>query len=79
MPIYETETRGKIRIPSTNRQKVRLWREKKAKEGGKNLSVWIEPEIVRQMDELLERFPDEDKTSIIALALRTLYEQKTNS
>ncbi|RJP94021.1 MAG: hypothetical protein C4518_04510 [Desulfobacteraceae bacterium] len=75
MPVYETETRGKIRVPSTNRQRVRQWREKKAKEGGKNLSVWMEPETVKQMDELLERLPDEDKTSIIALAIRMLHEQ----
>ena len=75
MPIYDTETRGKIRIPSTNKQRVQAWRNKKAKEGGKNMSVWIEPETVKQIDELLEKFPDKNKASLVAHAIESLYQK----
>jgi tRNA(Ser,Leu) C12 N-acetylase TAN1 len=62
-------------MPSTNR--VKKWREKKAKEGGRSLSVWLKPETAQMMDELKKELKAEN-ASVIAQAIKTLYEVTCN-
>ena len=50
---------------------------KKAQEGGRNLSVWLNADTVKQMDFLLDKFPDKNKASLVAHAIESLY-QKTD-
>ena len=76
MPEYDTKTRGKIKIPATKKERVQSWREKKKKEGGKSLTVWVDVAAVEQLEALLDRFPRENKSSLVALAIKTLYEQE---
>jgi hypothetical protein len=75
MPIIQTKTRGKIKVPLTNKERVRAWREKKAKEGGQNLTVWLEVDTVQKMEILLDRFPKKNKASLVAFAINELYNQ----
>ncbi len=55
------------------RERVREWREKKAKKGGRSLSVWLEPETARMMHELLGHY-GETASPLIARAISTLYD-----
>ena len=75
MPTYETKTRGKIKVPLTNKQRVQSWREKNSKEGGRNLSVWLDADTVKQMDFLLDKFPDKNKASLVAHAIESFYQK----
>jgi len=79
MPEYDTKTRGKIKIPATKKERVQSWRAKKKKEGGKSLTVWVDVAAVEQLDALLDRHPRENKSSLVALAIKTLFEQKTTA
>ena len=74
MPIYKTTTRGKVRVPYTNRERVRAWRNKQAQKGGKSLTVWTGPETVEKIDWLLDALPRENKSSLVAKAIDALYE-----
>ena len=56
-----------------HRDKMRKWREKRGAEGGRNLSVWLEPETLRMVDELLDRYPRLNKKKLVAEAVRVLY------
>lgn len=56
-----------------SRERVRKWREKKAKKGGRSLSTWLEPETVRMMDYLLNHY-GETAAPLIARAIASLYE-----
>jgi hypothetical protein len=55
---------------------VQSWREKKKKEGGKSLTVWLDADVVKQMEALLGMFPDKNKSSLMAFAIKTLFEQE---
>jgi len=79
MPEYDTKTRGKIKIPATKKERVQSWREKKKKEGGKSLNVWLDVKAVEQLDALLDRYPRENKSSMMAFAIKTLFEQETTA
>ena len=76
MPLLPTVSGEMVMVPLTNKQKVRVWRKKKAKEGGKNMSMWINPETVKQIDELLIRYPDKNKASLVAFAIQCLHDQR---
>jgi hypothetical protein len=56
--------------------RIREGREKKKEAGGKSLTVWLDAEAVKQLDELLFRFPRKNKSTLVAHALKTLYEQE---
>jgi len=62
-------------MPSKNR--VRKWREKKAKEGGRSLSVWLKPETAQMMDRLKKELKAEN-ASVIAQAIKKLHEVTCN-
>ncbi|MBC2716453.1 MAG: hypothetical protein HF978_14205 [Desulfobacteraceae bacterium] len=79
MPTYNTKTRGKIKVPALPKERVQSWRDKKKKSGGKSLTVWLDAESVKQLDELLFRFPRKNKSSLVVYALKTLFEQETAS
>jgi len=55
-----------------SRERVRKWREKKAKKGGRSLSTWLEPETAQMMDFLLSHY-GESAAPLIARAIGTLY------
>ena len=55
------------------RERVREWREKKAKKGGRSLSVWLEPDTARMLHELLSHY-GETASPLIARAISTLYD-----
>jgi|GEM_PF-6068256 len=74
MAKIKTETRGTIDVPLTNKERVREWRKKKAEAGGRNLSVWMEPETAEMMDRLLDLYPKKNKASLVAMAIRRMYE-----
>ncbi|MDY0039579.1 MAG: hypothetical protein RBS57_04655, partial [Desulforhabdus sp.] len=61
-----------------SRERVRKWREKKAKTGGRSLSTWLEPETVRMMDYLLDYY-GETAAPLIARAISTLYQITCNN
>lgn len=79
MPTYDTKTRGKIKVPAPAKERVQSWRDKKKKAGGKSLTVWIDAETVEQLETLLYKFPRKNKSSLVAHALKTLYEQNSTS
>lgn len=56
-----------------SRERVRRWRERKAKKGGRSLSTWLEPETVRMMDYLLNYY-GETAAPLVARAIANLYE-----
>jgi hypothetical protein len=74
MAKIKTETRGIVDVPLTNKERVREWRKKRAEAGGRNLSVWMEPETAEMMDRLLDLYPKENKASLVAMAIRRMYE-----
>jgi hypothetical protein len=55
-----------------SRERVREWRERKAKKGGRSLSVWLEPETAQMMDHLLKSF-GETASPLIARAIKNLH------
>lgn len=55
-------------------EKVRRWRTKKAKEGGRSLSVWLEPETARLLDEIRQTNPEAKMKEIVRVAIEQLYE-----
>ncbi len=62
----------------TNRQRVKEWRERRSKEGGRSLSVWIEPETAKKLDELKEK--SEEATSfLVARAIAALHNVTCNN
>lgn len=61
----------------SSRERVRKWREKKAKKGGRSLSTWLEPETAKMMDYLLDYYGD-TAGPLIARALTTLYNVTCN-
>ena len=75
MAKIQTETRGIIDVPLSDKERAREWREKKAKAGGKSLTVWLEPEAARQMDALLDACPRENKKTLIAWAIEELFKK----
>jgi hypothetical protein len=62
----------------TNRQRVREWREKKAREGGRSLSVWLEPEIAKKLDEL-KGASGESTAVLVARAVSTFHSVTCNT
>lgn len=56
-----------------SRERVRRWRERKAKKGGRSLSTWLEPETVRMMDYLLNHY-GETAAPLVARAIANLYD-----
>ncbi len=74
MTKIETETRGTIDVQLTDKERAREWRKKKADAGGKSLSVWLEPATLEMMEELLDLYPKENKKTLVAWAIRHLYE-----
>lgn len=79
MPTYDTKTRGKIKIPASPKERVESWREKKKNAGGKSLTVWLDAESVKQLDELLFRFPKKNKSTLVTHAIKALFEQEVAS
>ncbi len=67
--------RSKVKIAKTTRERVKSWREKKAEKGGRSLTVWLEADIAKMLELLLDRHPDKNKTSLIALAVKELHKQ----
>ena len=62
----------------TNRQRVKEWRERRSKAGGRSLSVWIEPETAKKLDELKEK--SEEATSfLVARAIAALHNVTCNN
>lgn len=62
----------------TNRQRVKEWRAKKAKEGGRSLSVWMEPEIAGKLDSLREA-SGESTSLLVAQAIAALHDITCNN
>lgn len=62
----------------TNRQRVKEWREKKAREGGRSLSVWLEPEIAKKLDEL-KGASGESTAVLVARAVSTFHSVTCNT
>ena len=61
----------------TNRQRVKEWRERRSREGGRSLSVWMEPETVKKLDEIKEK--SEEATSfLVARAIEVLHNVTCN-
>jgi len=73
MPVYDTKTRGKIRVPYTKKELVQRWRKKQTEKGGRNLSVWMKPETVETMNRLLDKYPGKSRAAIVAIALQKLH------
>ena len=55
-----------------SRERVRRWREKQAKKGGRSLSTWLEPETAQSMDYLLKHY-GETAASLVARAIAALH------
>lgn len=77
MPVYETETRGKIRVPATKKENVKIWRDRKRAEGGRSLNIWIDKETVDRLELLLDRYPAKNKSELIAFAIEELSKRET--
>ena len=56
----------------TNRQRVKEWREKKSKEGGRSLSVWMKPEIAKKLDEI-KAIAGESTSRLVARAIESFH------
>ena len=54
------------------KKRVREWRERKAREGGRSLSTWLEPDTARMLDFLLGHY-GETVSPVIARAIESLY------
>jgi hypothetical protein len=61
----------------TNRQRVKEWREKKSKEGGRSLSIWMEPEIAKKLDEIKET-AGESTSLLVARAIAAFHDVTCN-
>jgi hypothetical protein len=62
----------------TNSQRVREWREKKSKEGGRSLSVWMGPETARKLHEIKDR-SGEATSSLVTRAIEALHAVTCNT
>lgn len=60
-------------MAKTVKERVRAWRDKKSREGGRSLSAWLEPETARMFRSLQEHF-GETTSPLVARAIRSLYE-----
>lgn len=76
MPIYETETRGKIRVPAIPKEAVKIWRERMKAAGGRSLNLWLDKESVDCLDTLLDRYPAKNKSELVAFALQELFKRE---
>jgi hypothetical protein len=57
--------------------RMRQWRSKKEEEGGRSLSLWLEPETAKQLNELRRHFGRSKggrNKPIISKAIRDLHE-----
>jgi len=79
MAKIQTETRGIIDVPLSEKERAREWREKKERAGGKSLTVWLEPETAEMVDALLDAYPRKNKKELVAWAIQTLYEARAES
>ena len=57
-------------------ERSRDWRRKNAKKGGRSLSVWLEPETARKLDELTTG--ETKQADVIAKAIDALYDVACN-
>lgn len=75
MPVYETETRGKIRIPATKKENTRAWRDRKREGGERSLNVWLDKDTARRLDALKDQHPDKSKSELIALTIQEFFKK----
>lgn len=59
-------------MAKTVKERVRAWREKKSRDGGRSLSAWLEPETAQMFRSLQEHF-GETTSPLVARAIETLY------
>jgi hypothetical protein len=59
-------------MAKTSKERVRKWREKQAKKGGRSLSTWLEPETAQMLDYLLKHY-GETAAPLVARAIAALY------
>jgi hypothetical protein len=59
------------------RQRVQKWREKKSQQGGRSLSVWLEPETTERLEYLLKAY-GETASPLIARAIDALHQVTCN-
>jgi hypothetical protein len=65
----------------TQKQRMREWRAKKAQEGGRSLSIWLDPNTVAQLDALRKHFGKSGRgrnKPLIVRAIRLLYKSTFN-
>jgi hypothetical protein len=60
-------------MSKTTQERVKDWREKKAREVGRSLAVWLEPSTTKQLKFLQEEFPKETNASLVAKAIKNQY------
>jgi hypothetical protein len=63
---------GLKNMGKSSRDRVRAWRDRKARKGGRSFSTWLEPETARMLDELLQHY-GETAAVVIARAIAALY------
>lgn len=61
----------------TNRQRVKEWREKKSKAGGRSLSVWMEQSTAEKLDEI-KAIAGESTSRLVARAIAALHDVTCN-
>ena len=67
-------------MPKTVNQRVTEWREKNVVNGGRSLSVWLDPQTAKMLDELSKhfRYPTYlkrgTKTSLVTRAIKKYHE-----
>jgi len=59
-------------MAKTAKERVRKWRNKKIKEGGRSLTAWLEPEIAK-MFQFLTDYYGESTSFLVARAIKALY------
>ena len=74
MPVYDTKTRGKVRVPYTKKEIAQRWRKKQTEKGGRSLTVWMKPETVEIMARLLDAYPDKTNAGLVAYAFKKLHD-----
>jgi hypothetical protein len=62
-------------------ERVKAWRDKKRRQGGRSLSLWLDPDTTEQLDALRKhfgRFKGGRNKPLIARAIRHLHESIFN-
>jgi hypothetical protein len=76
--VIQTICAGGGAMGQTNRQRVKEWRERKSKEGGRSLSVWMAPETAKRLDEIKE-IAGESTSLLVARAIAAFHDITCNN